>query len=157
MRGINHSLLLALGVVGCGGDPVDVAGNYTVAVTNRDNGCNFANWTVGEEFPGIPVVVTQDGGHATAVVTGPTGGFMVLVLGSNSYQGSVDGDELDLTLYGTRSQTTGTCTFTYTSEIVATSDGDLLTGRINYRPQGNGSPDCTECLTYQDFNGIRPP
>jgi hypothetical protein len=157
MRGINQSLVLAVGLVGCGSDPADVAGNYTVAVTNRDNGCNFSNWTVGESAPGIPVVITQDGETATAEVTGPTGVVMQFWLGSNVYQGSVDGDELDLTLHGTRSMTTGDCAFFYNSEILATSDGDLLTGRINYRPQGNGSPDCTECLTYQDFNGTRPP
>ena len=25
-----------------------VAGNYTIALTNRDNGCMLANWTVGD-------------------------------------------------------------------------------------------------------------
>ena len=28
--------------------PADVAGTYTIALTNRANGCNLQNWTVGE-------------------------------------------------------------------------------------------------------------
>ena len=28
---------------GCASDPAQIAGDYTVGVTNRDNGCNFPN------------------------------------------------------------------------------------------------------------------
>jgi len=38
--------------------------------------------------------------------------------------------------------------------------GDTMTGRINYTPATNGNSDCAAvsgCLTYQEFNGSRPP
>lgn len=147
--------------IGCGGNsPVDVAGNYSVAVTNRDNGCMLANWTVGNSTPNIPVTITQSGANATATITGVVGLFVSAGLGSNVYTGTVDGASLDLELLGTRSQTMGNCTFTYNSAIAATLDGDVLEGRVEYRVAGNGNPDCTvfdNCLSYQDFNGTRPP
>ena len=39
-------------------------------------------------------------------------------------------------------------------------DGDALSGRIEYRAADNNNLDCAPisgCLTYQDFNGTRPP
>lgn len=144
---------------GCGED-AEVAGSYTIAVTNRDNGCEFANWTVGNTAAGIPVSITQDGASVTATVEGVVGSLLTLSLGANVYTGDVDGDELALTLYGTRSQTEGNCTFTNNSTLRATVDGDALVGRIDYTRATNGNPDCARlasCVTYQDFNGTRPP
>jgi len=153
-------VLLACGV-GCGSSsPADVAGSYTVAVTNRDNGCMLANWMVGTSTPNIPVTITQSGSNATATITGLVGIYVSAGLGSNVYTGTVDGNDLDLELLGTRSQTMGNCTFTYNSAIAATLGGDALEGRVEYRVAGNGNPDCAvfdNCLSYQDFNGTRPP
>ncbi len=145
--------------VGCGED-ADVAGAYTITVTNRDNGCEFANWTVGNTAAGIPVSITQDGARVTATVEGGVGALLTLSLGANVYTGDVDGDALALTLYGTRSQSRGNCTFTNNSTLRATLDGDTLVGRIDYTTATNGNPDCAPvegCVTFQDFNGTRPP
>src|SRR4051812_30719550 len=153
--------LVVLGLlVGCSGDPVDVEGTYTVGVTNRDNGCNFGNWTVGDMSSGITVQITQSAGAVNADVGGATGVILDLAFGSHTFSGSLDGNELDLTLPGTRAQTSGNCTYTYDGEILATTNGDLLTGRINYKPATNGHSECAAiagCLTYQEFNGSRPP
>lgn len=146
--------------VGCSSDPAQVAGTYTVGVTNRDNGCNFANWTVGAMSSGVTVAITQSGSTATANVTGAIGTYFDFAFGTSMFTGPIDGDQLDLKLMGTRAQTSGNCTFTYDGEITATSSGDILTGRIDYTPATNGHTDCaavTGCVTYQDFNGTRPP
>jgi hypothetical protein len=155
-------LVLLVLVAGCGSDPVNTAGNYTVGVTNRDNGCMLANWTVGAMSSNIGVTITQSGTTATATITGATAIVLDLVLGSHAFTGTVDGEMLDLTLLGTRPQTTGNCTYTLDGEIVATSTGELITGRINYKAATNNHPDCTTmniqgCVTFQDFNGSRPP
>jgi hypothetical protein len=106
------------------------------------------------------VTITQQGANATATVMGGGGLVLDAVLGGNAFSGKVDGDALDLTLAGTRSNTTGNCTFTYNGEIKATLMTDALTGRINYVAATNGNSDCASiqgCLTFQDFNGTRPP
>jgi len=152
--------LLVIACTACGGSDADVSGNFNVAVTNRDNGCNFQNWTVGNSANGIAVTVTQDGSNVTATVGGVTGGLLDLVLGGHAYTGVVDGNDLDLNLIGTRSMLMGNCTFTYNSEIAASISGDVLTGEIHYRGAGNGNSDCTSitgCDSFQDFNGNRPP
>lgn len=151
---------LAAILVGCGSDPINAEGTYSIAVTSRDNGCNFDNWTVGNTASNIEVVITQEGGAANAEVKGVTGGVLDLWLGARTFIGEVDGDELFLRLTGTRSQTTGNCTWTVNGEIDATLTGDVLVGRINYVGATNDASDCAPiegCVTYQDFNGTRPP
>jgi hypothetical protein len=146
---------------GCGaGDPVQLSGNYSVGVTNRDNSCNFANWTVGAMTSAVSVNITQQGENATADVTGGVGVVLDVAFGAHAFSGLVTGNMLELKLMGTRVTQTGNCTYTYDGDILGTSNGDLLTGRIEYRPATNGHSDCASvdgCLTYQDFNGSRPP
>ncbi len=155
------SCILLIGVLAaCTSDPVDAEGTYTVSVTNRENGCNFDPWTVGNSATNITTVINQEGTSAGAEVTGVTGGYLDLILGSHVFNGSVDGDELDLKILGTRSAVTGNCTFTLDARLHATLDGDVLTGRIDYSKHGNGNSDCAPldgCITYQDMNGTRPP
>lgn len=158
-RFITIAILGAM-VAGCGGDPVDAAGQYTVTVTNGDNGCNFENWTVGESSAGIPVVITQDGSAISAEVQGIAGLFLDLLLGSRVYTGEIEGDTLSLIIYGTNSAIQGNCTYTVNSELIADVDGDFLTGQIRYQAATVGNPDCAlleGCATIQNFNGNRPP
>ena len=156
-------LIIALGAAaaGCSSTPVNVAGQYTVAVTNKDNGCNLMNWTVGQSASGIMVAVTQNGSQADATVQGLVGTYLDGVLGSHDFTGDVDGHHLSLTLFGTRSQNSGNCTWTYNADLEADLAGDLLQGTIDYQPKTNGNPDCTamqnSCVSTQDFNGTRPP
>lgn len=160
--------VLTLGLLGvlvgaCGSDdPANVEGMYTVAVTNRDNGCNFANYTVGDTAQGIPVTIAQEGESVTVTVMGLTGGGLSLLIGSNIFSGTIAGTDFDLDLFGTRPQMQATCTFTYNAKIRGDIDGDAIAGRVEYRaatttPQ---NPDCASiqgCLTFQEFNGTRPP
>lgn len=152
-----------MGVAACGSDdPADVAGNYTVAVTNRDNGCNFPNYTVGDTSSGIPVMITQEGEDVTATVMGLTGAGLNLGLGSNMFTGKVDDENLNLDLFGTRPQMQNTCTYTFNAKILANVEGDTLEGRVEYRAATTtpSNPDCASiqgCLTFQEFNGTRPP
>jgi hypothetical protein len=155
--------LILLGFIvlaACGGDPVNAEGTYTVNVTNRDNGCNFQNWTAGDSAMNIGVTINQEGNNVGADVAGITGGYLDLILGSHVYNGTVDGDELDLSIAGTRSTTMGNCTLTIDSQLLATLDGDVLTGRLNYSWHGNGNTDCAPldgCVSYQAMNGARAP
>jgi hypothetical protein len=155
-------IVAALCLASCGEDPEDVAGEYSINLTNGENGCNFDNWTVGESTTNIPLTITQDGGHATATLGGAVAVYLDLALGSHVYSGSVDGSHLSLAIYGTRSATTGSCAYTVNSFVEADLDveNDLLAGTVRYDAATNGSPDCGSiqgCSTRQSFNGLRPP
>lgn len=153
--------LLVLGlVVACGGGgDADVAGSYTMAITNRDNGCNFNGYNVGAQSS-VGVNITQTDSNLSATVTGGGGFLLALVVGSNVYTGTVDGDDVDLAIVGNIAMNMGNCAFTYNSEIHATANGDSMNGRIEYRSVTNMNSDCapiTGCLTFQEFAGSRPP
>ncbi len=156
-------LLLAgclVGFAACSDDPVDAEGDYTINVTNRDNGCSFDNWTAGNSAMDIKVTINQEGETAGADVMGITGAYLDLILGSHVFNGSIDGDELDLKIPGTRSAVTGNCTWTVDATLIATLNGDILTGRINYSKNGNDNTDCAPidgCLSVQEMNGARAP
>jgi len=156
MKQLAALLLLA----GCTGSDADVAGDYTVALTNRDNGCMLANWTVGDSTTGVAVTVTQAGSDVTASVEAGAGFVLDVALGSHVYTGTVDGSHVFLELFGTRNQQSGNCSYTFNSDIDAILAGDTLTGKIEYRAATNGNPDCAafdNCVSFQDFNGTRPP
>jgi len=154
-------LLLAMGTLACGGeDPAWVAGDYTITVTNHENGCNFASWQEGDTTTGIGLTVTQAGDNVTGDVGGATGAWLDLTLGSSTYTGSVDGDQVTMTLFGTNANTVGECSYFINSTATATLSGDALEGAITYYPSTNGHPDCstvTGCVSSQAFNGTRPP
>jgi hypothetical protein len=153
-------LILLVAFAACGGDPVDAEGTYTLSVTNRDNGCNFDMWTVGNSATNIKVAINQEGEDANADVMDGTRAVLDFLLGGHVFNGKIDGDELDLVLLGTRSTTMGNCTLTVDAQLLATLSGDVLTGRFNYSYHGNGNSDCAPydgCITYQDMNGTRPP
>lgn len=147
-------------LAGCGDDPVDVAGDYTVSVTNGENDCMFDGWMAGESATNINVSITQNGSSATAEVTGGTGLWLEAVLGDNVFTGSVDGSHVELLLEGSTMGRVGTCDFTINATIDATLDGDFLEGVIRYEPQTDQSVDCetlSTCANVQEFNGNRPP
>lgn len=156
------SILLAL-LAACGSDPADVAGEYSISLTSRDNGCNFDNWMEGDTATNIPITMTQsseDPSMATAVVNGAAGLYLDVLLGSRTYTGEVDGSSMELTLFGETSGMEGNCTFTVNSTIDASLDGDVLSGELRYEKATNGNPDCAGsegCVSRQDFNGTRPP
>ena len=151
-------LLVLLAACG-GGSDANVAGNYTMGLTNRDNGCNFNGYMVGAQNM-VGVNITQSDSNLSATVTGGGGFLLSLVVGSNVYTGSVDGNDVDLEIVGTVPGNMGNCAYTYNSEIHAKADGNSMSGRIEYRAVTNMNSDCgaiTGCLTFQEFSGSRPP
>lgn len=155
------ALLTAAALGGCGDPaPADVAGTYTINLTNGANGCNLANWTEGNTSTGIPVVITQTDASASAEVMGLAAVALDVALASHVFTGEVDGDDLHLAITGTRSATSGNCTYTYNALLDAALAGDVLTGTISYEAATNDNSDCAAlegCASVQNFNGTRPP
>ncbi len=144
--------------VGCA--PADVAGNYTVNVTNGENGCAIDGWTVGETSSSIPLVVTQDDSTVQLDVQGATGGVLDLVIGGSLFNGEVSGNGVTASLIGTNSARQGGCNYTITIDLDANVNGDFIEGELAWRPVTNHHADCgilETCQTLQSFNGSRPP
>jgi hypothetical protein len=158
-------LCLAAVAAACGGEnfeeeTADVAGSYTLSVTSRENGCNFPMWMEGTSTTGIPLVVTQDGTAVTAMLDGLAGVTADIALGSRTFTGTITGSRMSLQLYGTRSHSSGNCTFTYNAAVSAVASGDSISGSLAYSPKTNGNPDCSSidgCVSRQEFAGSRPP
>jgi hypothetical protein len=159
LRITSMGLSIALGLVGCAGD-ADVAGEYTIAVTNQENGCMFNDWEVGNTMSNIPLTITQNESAITGTIGGPAGVFLGVFLGSSELSGTVDGEDIELTRFGTTSAVEGECSFRLNLAAVAEIDGDFLAGDLLYTYDTNPSPDCgfrSTCVTRQSFNGTRPP
>jgi hypothetical protein len=154
-------LFVLLITAGCGaGTVADFTGNYTITVTDETNGCGFQNWTQGSSTTGIGFTVTQSSNMITGDLTGVGGSYADLVLGSHEFKGSGSGTTATLTLYGTRSTTMAGCAYTINATVIATLNGDAITGTIDYASATNNSPDCGSiqgCHSTQAFNGTRPP
>lgn len=160
------AMIAALALVACGGgddfesSPVDVSGSYTVGVTNKSNGCGLQNWEEGKQSSGIGVTMQQDGSQITGTIDGVTGALVSLWLGASTFQGSVAGNQVEATNFGTKSFSLLACTYTINMVMDAVVTGDALQGTLSYTPQTNGSPDCgvlDSCQSVQEFSGSRPP
>jgi hypothetical protein len=159
MRFVPFILVAAL-AASCSTPPANFAGSYTVAITNGDNGCTFPNWQMGSMSSGIPFTITQSGEDATGVVGGLTATFLDLWLGSASFSGKVTASSAELTLFGTRQQQKGQCSYTINATVDSTLVKDTIQGTITYTALTNMAPDCaglTGCRTLMAFNGTRPP
>ena len=152
-------VVLAAILGGCGSDPVDAEGMWTVSVTNREDNCNIG-WEVGKQSTGVGVNITQNGEAVIIDITGIGGGVLSAFLGGDEvFSGTVDGETVLATRQGTRPNTMGNCTYTYNAIIAADINGDTMMGFLSYKPATNGNSDCAaiECENIQDFSGNRPP
>jgi hypothetical protein len=152
---------------GCGGStfqanqpPANIAGDYSVSLTNGNNGCQFANWTQGSTAQDVHVMLAQQGASATATLTGLAGLLFYVVLGTVQFQGTVSGDSFTLTAVGSNPARDGMCTFTIKATLTGSTAGDTIQGQLAYTETTNGSPDCSyhsTCSSIQSFAGARPP
>lgn len=155
-------LLPLLALTGCGSDDeftADVAGSYTIALTNDASTCAFDNREKDKETSGIGLAITQDGQKIQGTLDGVAALFFDIWLGSHDFDGTIQGRSLTLTNYGENPTQQGNCSFTYNATVKANQNADTIEGTITYSPQTNGNPDCAavECSASQRFSGSRPP
>jgi len=152
---------LVLFVCACGSDtPADVAGTYTLSLTVQENECGILGNAVGESSSGVGLVAAQNGSQVDAQVQGVAGLALALVMGSDTFKGTVAGNALDLSISGTMPGSNGTCAYTRDARLAATVSGDVIQGSVTYRYVTNKTADCgtrDTCQDVQIFNGTRPP
>jgi hypothetical protein len=136
----------------------NVAGNYTAVITNGTDQCSIG-WTAGTQSTAT-LAVMQEGSNVTLLVNGLSGVFVAGILGTNTFTGDVDGDEVNLAVTGSAQKASNNCEFTFNGKVIANQDGDRLEGRVEYRAATNGHADCAsreKCVSTQDFTATRPP
>jgi hypothetical protein len=155
------ALTLVLCTCACSSEtPADVAGTYTLSLTVQQNQCGILANATGDSSSGVQLVVTQTGSQVSAQVQGVAGIALALVMGSDTFQGTVSGNTLDLTISGTLAGSNGTCAYTRNARLVADVSGDVITGSVTYSFATNKTADCgirDTCQDIQKFNGTRPP
>ena len=137
------------------GPPAQVAGDYTLTVTDNQNGCNVENFTTGDTQTGITVTITQNGSSLSATGTGSSGLMLAFATG-NTVSGWIDGQEASLT--SSVNHTQGGCAYSTTATVNITFSGNQFEGTVLYTDSGNGSPDCgvmQQCTSTQKVTGSR--
>lgn len=161
---LGKTFLLGVFCAACGsGAPTNFAGTYTVTVIDGTNDCQFNDWKQGNASTNITATITQDVGTAQLVFPSSTllGTFLILYLGSNSFSGTVTGDNFTANLLGTKSTTVqGTnCTYAVNMHLEVTLDSqNNLSGTLTYTPSTNGDPSCgvlNTCTNSQTVTGAR--
>ena len=159
MRTILLAALVA--VVACSSSsnepPAQVAGTYTLTVTDGQNGCMVQNFTTNASQAGVVVTITQDGSNVSATVSGYSGLVLAFATG-NTLSGVIEGP--DASLSSSVNHTQGGCAYTTTATANMSFSGNQVSGHILYNDSGNGSSDCgvmQQCTSTQTFTGTRNP
>jgi hypothetical protein len=163
-RGVGSVGCALSGLLGCSSDSgfkaaPELAGSYTVSVTNGDNGCMIENWVAGKSTTDIPFSIEQQGTNLTGTLTGLAGLALSLSIGTNKFVGVASGDAFDITAYGSVERTQDACMYELNAEIQGAISGDAISGTISYAPATSNDPACasSRCSSIQNFNGTRPP
>ncbi|HEX4513335.1 MAG TPA: hypothetical protein VH054_07355 [Polyangiaceae bacterium] len=144
----------------CSSTPTNFAGTYTLSTTQNADDCNLgsASWTPGSttNFTGT---FTQDGTAAQITVTGGAAVVLNVVVGTDTFQGSVSGNTFTSELIGTKKQTDGACSWSTNIAISASLDSNsVLSGTITLTPITNGDPSCgakNSCANTETVSGNR--
>jgi hypothetical protein len=151
---------LDAGDAGEDGPPIpdaDMAGTWSVSPGTLQDGCALGNADAGTTT--FPVIIAQSGATITATLPDLAAIPISLLIGSNTLQGSISGNDFSLAAYGTLVTTTNGCPYTWDIFATGTVMGDFLTGQIRYVRDLNQNPSCQilACESEQAFNAVRAP
>jgi hypothetical protein len=140
-----------------GEPPVDVAGEYTVSLTNGTNDCQTM-WREGVTTDGVLFTVRQNGTQLSAEADGDAAVSLVVLTGTNRFDGSIHGHAFTLTARGPTVFSAGNCSYTVNAVVEGTIDGDTIEGTLTYSPVIGTDPACAQydCAAVQDYTGTRP-
>jgi hypothetical protein len=163
-RAVASALFLVFPLAACSttssnGSPADISGNYSVSVTNTNNGCNYANWRVGDTAQNVTFEVTQSGDQASGNVRGLANIYFAF-LGIGTLTGKVTGSSASLSAVGTTGIKQGQCAYFVRATADFSLTGNTINGTVTYRNETNHAADCgtlETCTSTQSIAGSRPP
>ncbi len=144
----------------CSSTPTNFAGSYAVTVVEGANNCGSSGWTAGSST-NLTAQITQDGQIAQFTIPSNTvpGAYLLLVLGTNTFSGTVTANEFTATYLGTKQSTQGTCTATVNTTLDVKLDANsVLSGTLTFTPVTNGDPSCgvlNQCTNTDTISGSR--
>ena len=153
-------------VFGCGGGnkfesaPADVDGEYSVALTNRENGCEFQDWEVGGQTTAVPLTIEQKDEEVTGQVTSFAGLVLWALTGNATFRGTAGPSSVTMEIQGNVRHREGACEFWVDATLEAEVSGETLSGTITYEKRPLPGADCSlspGCSSIQAFNATRPP
>lgn len=141
--------------------PADLAGDYTVTLTNVSNTCPGVPGWEDDQMTELEYDIRQNGAELSAAVQGNAALEVVVLTGADEFNGSIHGNSFVLTDVGPNVTTVGTCSYTVNAVVSGAVDGDAITGKVIYRPQLSADPSCNadcapyDCEVEQDYAGTR--
>jgi hypothetical protein len=155
--------VLSLALAGCdGGNDVDVTGDYSLRLTDAENGCqiNPDKWSAGNTSDVKLNITRSEGNRLYGEVVGITALFVGLATGTTTFTGSADGSSVNLQIAGNVSAAAGTCDYKLDLSLHGEVSGDFIAGTLTYSFATDHAADCgfrETCKSVQKFNGTRPP
>jgi hypothetical protein len=138
---------------------ISPAGEYSLALTNQENGCAFPDWTIGATL-NVDLKIDEDQLFLVAEPKGSLAMILMSWLGSHTFRGPNQGARLELVLMGNKFSSQQSCMYTFDVTLDATLTGDLLEGSQLYRARTNGATACgllNGCTSRQSLRGTRKP
>jgi hypothetical protein len=155
------TLVLVAAVAGCSASseppPAAVAGNYTLTVTDQQNGCSVENFATNASQTGITIAIAQNGGFLSATVMGSSGLVLAFSTG-DTISGTIEGEEASLSSSASHMQ--GNCAYSTTATANIAFHNGQAQGTMLYTDTGNGDPSCgvmQQCTSTQTFTGTLMP
>jgi hypothetical protein len=139
------------------GTPVDVAGEYTVSLTNTTNDCMMP-WKDGATTNGVLFTIRQTGTQLTAEADGDAALSLVLLTGTNLFDGNIHGNGFTLVADGPTVFQAGNCMYNVDATVEGTIVDNIIHGTLTYSPVFGSDPECAQyaCTAVEDFTGTRP-
>lgn len=138
-----------------------VDGTWNMSVKNEADHCMFDGWMPGS-VNSIEIKIEQfgdDEGDINAQLQGLLGFVFWAGLGTSTLTGNIKGEDLDLTLLGTKDEILRGCTFRREIRVTARAKSDRLRdGRITHVLRTAGGQVCATlnaCQAIQTFDGTR--
>jgi hypothetical protein len=138
-----------------------VEGTWSMSVKNEANGCMFEEWAPGS-VNAFEIKLEQFGekkSDVNAQLQGLVGLAFWAGIGTSTLTGKIDGEELDLTLLGTKDEVTKGCVFRREIHVTAQVQKDRFReGRIVHMLRATPGGSCgplNGCQTMQTFDGTR--
>lgn len=149
------AVLATLGALTTSCGAVNVAGNFTGIVTNGENACAIANWTVGTQYRNITLGLSQSNTMVTATVDGALSTALSSFTSSNdAITGVTTGDGFVVRRAGFAPMTRGNCSYKAGIDIEGTVNGNTLTGTVTYHYTTNNMSDCAELQTCRSVQQL---
>lgn len=138
-----------------------VAGAWNISIKNEKDTCMFDGWMPGS-VNSLELKIDQfgdDQGDINAQLQGLLGFVFWAGVGTATLTGTISGEDLDLTLLGTKDEMLRGCTFRREIRVKVKSKADRLTnGRLTHVLRATGASTCetlNACEAIQTFDGTR--